>query len=287
MSGKDAVARTEALPLVRDILASALRELGLRAGMTLIVHSSLSSLGWVCGGAQTVILALEDVLTSEGTLVMPEHSGDWSDPAEWRDPPVPEAWWPLIRTEMPLFDPDLTPSRGMGRIAETFRKQKGVLRSSHPQLSFAAWGRNRDYVLQDSHYDFAMNEKSPLGRIYELDGSVLLLGVGYSSNTSLHLAEYRLPRALCPLHRNGFPVPENSTGIWREFDDIDYNTDDFDELGADFELSLGSHADGAEPILSAGRVGAAACRLLRQRPLVDYAADWMKKHRQQAGTVPA
>ncbi len=107
------------------------RALGVRPGMTLLVHSSLSSLGWVCGGAMAVILALESVLAAEGTLVMPTHSYAWSDPAGWRNPAVPKDWAELCRNEMPAFDPAWTPTSEMGAIPETFRSQPGVVRSGN------------------------------------------------------------------------------------------------------------------------------------------------------------
>ena len=91
MSEADAVQRAKEGPVTASSLESDLRALDVKRGMmTLLVHSSLSSLGWVCGGPVAVILALEKVLEPSGTLVMPTHSGDLSDPSEWQNPPVPK-----------------------------------------------------------------------------------------------------------------------------------------------------------------------------------------------------
>jgi aminoglycoside 3-N-acetyltransferase len=69
-------------------------------------HSSLSSIGWVCGGAGAVIQALEASLGKDGTLVMPAFSGGMTEPSHWQSPPVPDTWWETIRTSTPLYDPD-------------------------------------------------------------------------------------------------------------------------------------------------------------------------------------
>lgn len=92
MSEEDAVKRTRGMPATVDSLTADLSSLGIAPGMVLLVHSSLSSLGWVSGGPVAVILALEQVLGPKGTLVMPALSGDLSDPARWKEPPVPQAW---------------------------------------------------------------------------------------------------------------------------------------------------------------------------------------------------
>jgi len=80
-------------PVTIEILEKDLYKIGLREGMIVLLHSSLSSIGWTCGGAVSVILALENILGSDGTLVMPSHSGYLSDPKNWKNPPVPESWW--------------------------------------------------------------------------------------------------------------------------------------------------------------------------------------------------
>jgi aminoglycoside 3-N-acetyltransferase len=251
-------------------LAADFRRLGVSEGMTLLVHSSLRSIGWVCGGAVAVVLALEQVLTETGTLVMPAHSSDLTDPAHWIAPPVPESWWQVIRDEMPAFDRRLTPTNGMGRIPETFRNQEGVLRSGHPNASFAAWGKDKEYILQDAHYNFSQNEESPLGRIYEKDGAVLLLGVGYDKNTSFHLAEYKAKYPSKMVVRDGFPIMRDGVRKWECFDDILYNSDDFPTIGEGLEET---------GLVCHGKVGAAETRLIPQRGMVDFAVVWMEENR--------
>ncbi len=270
MGEREIIENTKGGPITVSSLTADLRKLGLEAGMTVLVHSSLSGLGWVCGGPAAVILTLQAVLTEEGTLVMPAHSSGLSDPAHWEDPPVPASWWETIRREMPAFESDLSVTRGMGVIAETFRKGAGVLRSSHPTASFAAWGKHKERVVQDRHFDYSQNERSPLGRVYELDGWVLLLGVDYSKNTSFHLAEYKAAYPGKAIVHDGFPVVEDDVRKWRECEDILYRAEDFPELGAAFEES---------GEVRRGLVGQADVRLMRQRPLVDFAVRWMERNR--------
>ncbi len=99
-----------ARPATVASLAADLRALGVTEGSTLLVHSSLSALGFVCGGAPAVVQALRSALGAGGTLTVPTHSGDLSEPSRWRNPPVPQDWWQTIRDETPPFDPATTPT---------------------------------------------------------------------------------------------------------------------------------------------------------------------------------
>lgn len=260
-------------PITVGSLKRDLTALGVKPGMVLLVHSSLSSLGWVCGKSVAVIEALESLLTPDGTLVMPTHS-ELSEPSYWENPPVPEAWWQIIRETTPAFQSDLTPTRGMGLIPETFRKQDGVLRSYHPQVSFAAWGKYARQITEHHSLEYTLGENSPLARIYDLRGYVLLLGVGHGNNTSLHLAEYRanFPKKTT---QQGAPIFMNGKRVWQTFDDIETDSDDFETIGNAFAEET--------RLEQRGKVGLANARLLPQCEMIDFAVPWLEQHR--PGTV--
>ena len=239
--------------------------------MVLLVHSSLSSLGWACGGRVAVVMALEEAIGPEGTLVMPTYSGDLSEPSLWKNPPVPEDWWATIRQTMPPYDVNLTPTRGVGVIPECFRKQVGTLRSSHPSDSFAARGPHAETIVGEHALDFPFGDGSPLARVYDLDGWVLLLGASYQCATSLHLAEYRARYPKRKVVTRGAPVNTEGRREWVEYNDIDWDDSDFPAIGASFAEKTGR--------VRSGRVANATAHMIPQRPFVDYAVEWMETNR--------
>ncbi|BBH19175.1 AAC(3) family N-acetyltransferase [Paenibacillus baekrokdamisoli] len=246
--------------------------LGVAKGMTLLVHSSLKSLNrWIVGGPPAVIHALEEAIGEEGTLVMPTHTSDLSDPTLWENPPVPKAWWDTIRKEMPAFDRDLTPTWGMGAVAECFRKQDGTHRSNHPQVSFAARGPEALFITGDHSLPYGLGEQSPLARLYDRNAWVLLIGVNHDNNTSLHLAEYRSDYPHKKQTKLETACKVNGQREWVSFDDISFDTEDFIEIGQAFEQASG--------LVRIGTIGDATVRLMPQRELVDYAKYWMDSYR--------
>jgi aminoglycoside 3-N-acetyltransferase len=150
----------------RAFVADQLRALGVRRGGVLLVHTSFRAVGPMEDGPLGLIRALLEATGEEGTLVMPTMTDGAS-----------------------VFDPKRTPTHGMGITAETFWRQPGVLRSTHPGGSFAAVGPAASYICAPQPLSPPHGLESPPGRVYELGGQVLLLGVTHSENTTLHVAE--------------------------------------------------------------------------------------------------
>jgi aminoglycoside 3-N-acetyltransferase len=253
-------------------LASQLEALGVSKGQNLIVHSSLRALGWTCGGAQAVIMSLLEAVGPRGTIVMPAHSGDYSDPVFWENPPVPADWQEYIRETMPAWRADLSPTRGVGTIPEVFRSMAGVRRSEHPQASFSAFGPQSHFITAGHRLEYDLGEGSPLARLYELDAGVLFIGTDYRTCTSLHLAEHRATWPGKRILRQGAPVLQDGRRQWVWFDCVDTDTDDFAACGAGFELAMPDS-------FVLGTIGLATSRLVAIRALVDYAVTWFPVHR--------
>jgi aminoglycoside 3-N-acetyltransferase len=224
----------------------------------------------VPGGEQAVLLAIREVVGPEGTIVAPAQSWHLADPAYLKDPAVPEEWWPRIRDELPAYDPETTPSRAMGLIAEALRTHPGSLRSAHPHRSFSAWGPAAAAVVARHDLDDPVGEGSPLAALYEMDADILLLGVGYEACTALHLAEVRSGREQGRV-QNGAPMLIDGERHWVEFTEPVVKEYDFPIIGTALEQEPGA--------VSVGRVGPAESRLVHMRRLVDDASTWMQRNR--------
>ncbi len=163
----------------KENMKAGLGKLGLKKGDTVGVHSSLRSFGYVEGGADAVVDALLETVGDQGNVVMPTHSANLSE--DRRTPELIAMGVSWLSKILP-YDADTTPVR-TGSISEAFGKRKGVARGSHPSNSVAAWGPKAEELSEGWH------------RLLELDGYVLLIGVGLEACTAMHLAEkkVRLP----------------------------------------------------------------------------------------------
>lgn len=162
----------------RSKVVEQLRQLGVREGGILLVHTAFRAIGPVEGGPRGLIAALREVQGPDGTLVMPSWSGRDDEP----------------------FDPQRDPaSASLGVVADAFWREPGARRSNHP-FAFAAIGPAADRILADPLPIPPHRAESPVGRVHELDGEVLLLGINHDSDTTVHLGEllagvpYRTPK---------------------------------------------------------------------------------------------
>lgn len=257
--------RTEA-PVTTEDLVRDLRTLGVAAGQVLMVHSSLSSLGYVLGGAPAVVRALLAVLGPDGTLVMPGFSPAISDPAQWPDRPFADAWLDRARAHVPAFDSETTPT-SMGTIPETFRRWPGTRRSAHPQVSVCARGPRAEEIVAPHALAWGQGAGSPFDRLTAMGAGLLLLGVGFNRATLLHYAESRISNRREKTRR--IPLGEGPERNWVEVPDVgdDLNTH-FPAIGAAY-LAAG-HA-------RTGRVGDAEAILTAADDLVPFAAAYLAR----------
>ncbi len=257
--------------LTLPALADQLRALGLQRGDTVIVHSALSTMNaMLIGGLGMIIDAFDVVLGPSGTLAMPTHTSDNSAPEPWQAPPAPPEWWPDIRAHTPPYDPDTSQTWKMGALPEYFRRYPGTLRSTHPQHSMAARGKHAAYLTAEHPLNQGLGEPSPYSRLLELDASVLLLGVDHSSNTVLHVAEYRAVWPSKKLQMSEAVIQVDGIRQWVTFAMLAVNADDFAQIGAAYEASIG---------YAPGRIGHAEARLLKLRPLIEFAVAWISANR--------
>jgi aminoglycoside 3-N-acetyltransferase len=147
-------------------IADELVSLGVSGDGVLVVHTAFSSFGGRAGAPSDLIAALRMAAGAGGTVVMPSMSDDDEQP----------------------FDPQRTPCESMGIVADTFWRMPGVSRSDSPH-SFAALGPHATDITAPHPVDVPHGLDSPIGRAYELDAEILLLGCGHDANTMVHLAE--------------------------------------------------------------------------------------------------
>ena len=256
--------------LTKSDLINHFKSCGVAEGHTILVHTSLKSLGFVIGGAETFIRSLLEVVGEEGTLMMPSQTWKNLDPStgvHWEEP---IEWWPMIRDHWPAYNKEITPSMSMGVVAEMFRNWPGAQRSDHPARSISAVGKHAEYVTKNHELSNIFGKDSPVDKLYQLDGYILLVGVGYDKNTSLHLAETRAEFPSKKFVDESSAIMIDGIRHWVTYTTQAVNDEDFIPLGNEYDK---------EQHIELHKIGNADVRFLKQRPLVDWAVEWMEKNR--------
>lgn len=224
-------------------LIEQLSELGIKPDGVLLVHMAFSQVKPVDDGPLGLISALQTALGPDGTLVMPSMSYD----------------------DEHVFDPTSTPCiEEMGVVADTFWRQPSVRRSQGPH-AFAASGSHAADIVAPHPYDVPHGLDSSVGRVYEMDGQVLLLGVGHDSNTTIHLAESMAPvRYRRPKH---VTILQDGKPTVAHYEEIDHCCANF------------SFVDGwldERGLQRRGIVGHAEARLARSRDIVQVVTEHLR-----------
>lgn len=231
------------LQVTRSQLIRQLDLLGVEAGGVLLVHAAFSKVAPVEDGPEGLVEALRAALGERGTLVMPSMADDDDTP----------------------FDRSTMPCRAVGVLADRFWRMPGVLRSDSPH-AFAAIGPHAQRITLAHPVDVPHGLDSPPGRVYELGGQVLLLGVGHDADTTIHVAEhvagvrYRQPKHATVLLDGRLKR--------HEYGETDHCCKNFRRLDAWLE------ADGRQ---RRGRVGHAEARLARSRDIVSAALERLRR----------
>jgi aminoglycoside N3'-acetyltransferase len=230
----------------RDIVLG-LQQLAVMRGATVEVHSSLSAFGWVEGGAPTVIKALMDVLSPDGTLIMSAYPVS---------PPVPltdEDRQRGITWKVRILPTDSSERTGMGLIADTFRQRADVVYGSD-FFRTCAWGRDAEW-----HCD-------GYRALLAVDGWCLLFGVGIDRCSSMHAAE-------------SIPIPSEISACWAIPDHVQRAYDPqlwaigYGGTPEDAWQKIWNKAE-AHGLIRHGRIGQAACHYFKARSVVEIYKRW-------------
>lgn len=256
------------LPYTPNRLISDLKALGVQTGQTLMMHASFKALGGVMGGPNTVIESLLAALGEQGTLMM--YVG-WNDMPDFYD--ISPDDQPLYREHHPPFDPLTARTvRDHGILAECLRTWPNVRRSLNPEASMAAIGQKADELTRDHPLNYGYGVGSPLHRLTEWGGKILILGSPISTVTLLHHAEAVAKMRHKNIVHHHCPIQQDGQTVWVEMEDFDtsepHGAYSFRRIMTDYlETGAGER----------GQVGDATCYLLDADDVVRFAVAWLEE----------
>jgi aminoglycoside 3-N-acetyltransferase len=264
-------------PLTGPELLAGLRHIGVAAGGIVMVHASLSRLGWVVGGSETVLRALLSAVGPSGTICAQ---------VSWQETPLDLMTHPVSHRRAydaaPLpFEPQVAEAaRFEGRLAERLRTWPGARRSDNADTGVAAVGARAAWLVDPHGPDHGFGPGTPYARLVEASGQVLLLGAPLHTISLLHHAEAiaRIPAKRRVRYR--IPLPGPGGVQWRECEDIDVRDGPVPYERAvpagEPPLAAIARAALAAGIGERGRIGAAQAHLFSARPLVAFARGWLE-----------
>ncbi|MCX5412315.1 aminoglycoside 3-N-acetyltransferase [Streptomyces sp. NBC_00059] len=266
-------------PVTRSRLVHDLTALGLGAGDIVMFHTRMSAIGYVAGGPPTLIGALRDVVGERGTLMV---TCGWNDALPYGFSEWPKPWQDAVHAEHPSYDPESSEAdHDNGRLPEALRRWPGAVRSRHPDVSLAALGPAATALTADHPWDDPHGPGSPLARLVELGGRVLMLGAPLETLTLLHHAE-----ALADAPGKRFveyeqPVLADGRRVWRRFRDIDSSGGAFDYSAVTPEGQDPFETIGRDMLAAGigrrGSVGAADSHLFEAGEVLEFGLTWMRE----------
>jgi len=272
MSEKPVITKSQ---LIRD-----LQDLGVCAGQLLMLHVSVKAIGWVVGGPDIVLQALFDILTPEGTLMMLVSWEDGTyEMAEW-----PEEKQRAYLAECPPFVPERSRAyRGWSILTEYIRTWPRAYRSANPDESFAAVGRLAEWITKGHSLQYGLGPQSPLAKLCEARGKVLLLGSPLYDITLLHHSEHMADVMDKPIVRYRVPIVEDGHRKWVDIEEFDTNKPIGGWTGEDYFKIISREA------LKAGigcsrQVGMAETYLFDAYALNRFSIQWLEKNLRSKAT---
>jgi aminoglycoside 3-N-acetyltransferase len=254
-------------------LANDFRNLGIRAGDTVMLHASVRAVGEVAGGPDQIHLALKSVLIPEGTLMMYASCPRYYDELERGNLTAEQER--EIREKLPRLDPLTARSaRDNGALVEFLRTYPGSQVNCHV-ARFVFWGNQIEHLISSQPWDYALGADSPLERFLFLDGKIVLLGSDHDAVTFLHYVEHVADFPGQRIARYQVPVTEKGCRVWRVMEEVDTSGD-----GAHANWPDRFFAKIVDGLLTAsgnlgGRVGNAMTYVLSARELLDFARPHM------------
>ncbi|MHB8501786.1 MAG: AAC(3) family N-acetyltransferase [Candidatus Acidiferrales bacterium] len=258
----------------REQLANDFRRLGVEADDIVMLHASVRAVAEVAGGPDQIHLALKDVLTAEGTLMMYASCPSYYDEVGRGN--LTKEQEREVLEKLPAFDPlTARAARDNGALVEFLRTYPGSRINRHV-ARFVVWGKQADYLISNQPWNYAFGLHSPLDRFLCLDGKILLLGSDHDAVTFLHYVEHVAEIPGKRIARFQVPVQDDGRCVWRDMEEFDTSGDGVHANWPDRFFAKIVDAYLAETGNQGGCVGDAMSYILRARGLLDFALPLME-----------